>query len=333
MKTLIIAEAGVNHNGNVEVAKELIDSAINAGADIVKFQTFKAANLATKKAVMAAYQKKNLNSEESQLAMLERLELSETEFKELIKDCSVKGIEFLSTAFDLESLEFLCGFNPKRIKIPSGEITNLPYLRKVGGLGVEIIMSTGMARMKEIEEALTVLELAGAKREEIVVLHCTTNYPTEMLEVNLQAMTSIGKEFGVKFGYSDHTLGIEVSIAAVALGACVIEKHFTLSRNLEGPDHLASLEPIELTKMVNAIRNIEVALGDGVKAPNNSEIENAKVARKSIVARCDIKLGDTFTIDNLTTKRPGTGISPMRWDSVVGRISTKDFAADDLIEL
>ena len=333
MKTLIIAEAGVNHNGNVKIAKELIDSAVNAGADIVKFQTFKAANLATKHAVMASYQKKNLNTEESQFAMLERLELSETDFKELNKVCSFKGIEFLSTAFDLESLEFLCGFNPKRVKIPSGEITNLPYLRKVGGLGVEIIMSTGMARMNEIEDALIALELAGAKREEIVVLHCTTNYPTEMPEVNLKAMINIGKEFGVKFGYSDHTLGIEVSIAAVALGACVVEKHFTLNRNLEGPDHRASLEPIELAMMVKAIRNIEVALGDGVKKPNNSEIENAKVARKSIVARHEIKIGDTFTFDNLTTKRPGTGINPMQWDSVIGRISTRDFAADDLIEL
>lgn len=333
MKTLIIAEAGVNHNGKIAIAKDLINSASIAGADIVKFQTFKAENLATRQADMAFYQKKNTNKKESQFEMLEKLELSDDEFMELNETCSAKGIEFLSTAFDLESLEFLLGLNPQRVKIPSGEITNLPYLRRVGHLGIEVIMSTGMAHLNEIEQAIRTLELAGTNRENITVLHCTSNYPTEMYEVNLNAMRNIGSEFGVKFGYSDHTLGIEVSIAAVALGACVIEKHFTLNRNQEGPDHRASLEPVELSTMVASIRNIETALGDGIKKPNMSEIENAKVARKSIVARCDIKKGEMFTIENLTTKRPGTGINPMNWDSVIGTFSSKDFQADDLIEL
>ena len=333
MKTLIIAEAGVNHNGKMAIAKDLINSASIAGADIVKFQTFKAENLATRQADMAIYQKKNTNKKESQFEMLEKLELSDDEFMELNETCSSKGIEFLSTAFDLESLEFLLGLNPQRVKIPSGEITNLPYLRRVGRLGIEVIMSTGMAHLNEIGQAIRTLELAGTNREKITVLHCTTNYPTEMYEVNLNAMRNIGREFGVKFGYSDHTLGIEVSIAAVALGACVIEKHFTLNRNQEGPDHRASLEPVELSTMVTSIRNIETALGDGIKKPNMSEIENAKVARKSIVAQCDIKKGEMFTIENLTTKRPGTGINPMNWDSVIGTFSSKDFQADDLIEL
>jgi N,N'-diacetyllegionaminate synthase len=333
MKTLIIAEAGVNHNGKMAIAKDLINSASIAGADIVKFQTFKAENLATRQADMAIYQKKNTNKKESQFEMLEKLELSDDEFMELNETCSAKGIEFLSTAFDLESLEFLLGLNPQRVKIPSGEITNLPYLRRVGRLGTEVIMSTGMAHLNEIGQAIRTLELAGTNREKITVLHCTTNYPTEMYEVNLNAMRNIGSEFGVKFGYSDHTLGIEVSIAAVALGACVIEKHFTLNRNQEGPDHRASLEPVELSTMVTSIRNIETALGDGIKKPNMSEIENAKVARKSIVARRDIKKGEMFTIENLTTKRPGTGINPMNWDSVIGTFSSKDFQADDLIEL
>jgi N,N'-diacetyllegionaminate synthase len=333
MKTLIIAEAGVNHNGKMAIAKDLINSASIAGADIVKFQTFKAENLATRQADMAIYQKKNTNKEESQFEMLEKLELSDDEFMELNETCSAKGIEFLSTAFDLESLEFLLGLNPQRVKIPSGEITNLPYLRRVGRLGIEVIMSTGMAHLNEIGQAIRTLEIAGTNREKITVLHCTTNYPTEMYEVNLNAMRNIGSEFGVKFGYSDHTLGIEVSIAAVALGACVIEKHFTLDRNQEGPDHRASLEPVELSTMVTSIRNIETALGDGTKKPNMSEIENAKVARKSIVARCDIKKGEMFTIENLTTKRPGTGINPMNWDSVIGTFSSKNFQADDLIEL
>lgn len=333
MRTLIIAEAGVNHNGNLQMAKHLVEVAINAGVDIVKFQTFKAENLSTKNAAMASYQMKNTNLIESQLSMLKRLELSNSEFLELQGFCSEKGIEFLSTAFDLESLEFLWGLRPQRIKIPSGEITNLPYLRKVGSLGIETILSTGMSQMQEIEEALNVLEQAGASREKIVVLHCTTNYPTEMHEVNLRAMCKLGNEFGVKFGYSDHTLGIEVPIAAVALGACVIEKHFTLSRDLEGPDHRASLEPTELANMVNSIRSVEVALGDGVKRPTTAEFENAKVARKSIVARKEIKQGETFTNENLTTKRPGVGLSPMMWDSILGSVASRDFDEDELIEI
>ena len=333
MKTLIIAEAGVNHNGKLSLAKDLVEAAINADVDIVKFQTFKAENLSTKSAAMAIYQKINTNLPESQFSMLKRLELTHNEFLELQETCAAKGIEFLSTAFDLESLEFLWSLRPQRIKIPSGEITNLPYLRKVGSLGIETILSTGMAQMQEIEEALNVLELAGTSREKIVVLHCTTNYPTEMHEVNLHAMCRLGNEFGVKFGYSDHTLGIEVSIAAVALGACVIEKHFTLSRDLEGPDHRASLEPTELANMVTSIRNIEVALGDGVKRPTKAEVENAKVARKSIVARKAIKQGEVFTNDNLVTKRPGVGLSPMMWDSILGTVASRDFDEDDLIEI
>lgn len=333
MKTLIIAEAGVNHNGKLSLAKDLVEAASNADVDIVKFQTFKAENLSTKSAPMAVYQKINTNLNESQFSMLKRLELTNSDFLELQETCAAKGIEFLSTAFDLESLDFLWSLRPQRIKIPSGEITNLPYLRKVGSLETETILSTGMAEMQEIEEALNVLELAGTSREKIVVLHCTTNYPTEMHEVNLHAMCRLGNEFGVRFGYSDHTLGIEVSIAAVALGACVIEKHFTLSRDLEGPDHRASLEPIELANMVTSIRNIEVALGDGVKRPTKAEVENAKVARKSIFARKEIKRGEVFTNENLATKRPGVGLSPMMWDSILGTVASRDFDEDDLIEI
>lgn len=333
MKTLIIAEAGVNHNGKLSLAMDLVEAAINADVDIVKFQTFKAEYLSTKSAPMAAYQKINTSLNESQYSMLKRLELTNSDFLELQETCAAKGIEFLSTAFDLESLDFLWSLRPKRIKIPSGEITNLPYLRKVGSLETETILSTGMAQMQEIEEALNVLELAGTSREKIVVLHCTTNYPTEMHEVNLHAMCTLGNEFGVRFGYSDHTLGIEVPIAAVALGASVIEKHFTLSRDLEGPDHRASLEPIELANMVTSIRNIEVALGDGVKRPTKAEVENAKVARKSIFARREIKQGEVFTNENLVTKRPGVGLSPMMWDSILGTVASRDFDEDDLIEI
>lgn len=333
MRTTIIAEAGVNHNGRIDTAKELIDSAILAGADIVKFQTFNAEKLVTKNAKMADYQIRNTNHLESQYEMLKKLQLSHEEFIELSNLCSQKGIEFLSTAFDLESLDFLWSLKPKRIKIPSGEITNLPYLRKIGGLGIETIISTGMSEMREIEEALATLELAGTERGKITVLHCTTNYPADMFEVNLNAMKKIGREFGVRFGYSDHTLGIEISIAAVALGASVIEKHFTLDRKMNGPDHHASLEPIELGKMISCIRNIELALGDGHKKPTDSEIEIAKIARKSIVARRDIKKGEIFTSENLTTKRPGTGINPMRWDNLIGLVSTRSYEADELIEL
>jgi N,N'-diacetyllegionaminate synthase len=333
VRTLIIAEAGVNHNGKLALAMDMIEAAVKADVDIIKFQTFKAENLSTKSAAMAGYQKKNTNSDESQLTMLKKLELSNSDFLVIHETCSAKGIEFLSTAFDMESLDFLWSLKPQRIKVPSGEITNLPYLRKVGSLGIETILSTGMAQMEEIEEALNVLELAGTHREKIIALHCTTNYPTEMLEVNLHAMRRLGNEFGVRFGYSDHTLGAEVSIAAVALGACVIEKHFTLSRDLVGPDHRASLEPIELANMVTSIRNIEMALGDGVKRPTKNEIENAKVARKSIVARVAIKQGEVFTKENLVTKRPGIGISPMMWDSILGKIAGRDFDEDDLIEI
>lgn len=332
MKTLIIAEAGVNHNGDFALARKLIKSAIQAGADIVKFQTFSAENLSTDYADLAEYQKRNTSSNKSQKKLLEKLELTRQEFVELNKDCIDNGIEFLSTGFDLESLDFVWALNPRRVKIPSGELTNLPYLRKVGSYGAEVILSTGMANMREIELAVNALENSGTMRKNIILLHCTTNYPTEMHEVNLNAMQNLGMEFGVRFGYSDHTLGIEVSIAAVTLGACVIEKHFTLDRNLMGPDHRASLEPDELKSMVTSIRNIEIALGDGIKKPTNSEIENARVARKSIVARCNINVGEIFTEENLTTKRPGLGINPMEWDSIIGKSSTKFYQKDDLIE-
>lgn len=332
MKTLIIAEAGVNHNGDFAIARKLIKSAIQAGADIVKFQTFSAENLSTDYADLAEYQKRNTSSNKSQKKLLEKLELTRQEFVELNKDCIDNGIEFLSTGFDLESLDFVWALNSRRVKIPSGELTNLPYLRKVGSYGAEVILSTGMANMREIEFAVNALENSGTMRKNIILLHCTTNYPTEMHEVNLNAMQNLGMEFGVRFGYSDHTLGIEVSIAAVTLGACVIEKHFTLDRNLMGPDHRASLEPDELKSMVTSIRNIEIALGDGIKKPTNSEIENARVARKSIVARCNINVGEIFTEENLTTKRPGVGINPMEWDSIIGKSSTKFYQKDDLIE-
>lgn len=333
MKVTIIAEAGVNHNGNLGIAFELIDAAASAGADYVKFQTFKAENLVTKSAQKAEYQKINCGELETQFEMIKRLELSVSMHIELIEHCRKRGIEFLSTGFDIESLEFLVGLDMPILKIPSGEITNLPYLRYIGGLGKPLIVSTGMATIDEVESAINALEMAGTPRNRITVLHCTTSYPTAMQDVNLLAMQTLRDRLGVWVGYSDHTKGIEVPIAAVALGASVIEKHFTLDRNLNGPDHKASLEPDELAAMVTAIRNIEIALGDGVKRPKVSESSNAAVARKSIVAADFIACGEIFSASNLAVKRPGTGISPMRWDDVLGKIAQRDYQKDELIEL
>jgi N,N'-diacetyllegionaminate synthase len=331
MSTLIIAEAGVNHNGDIKLARKLIEVAQQSQVDIVKFQSFKAANLVTRDAEKAEYQKRLSPGTKNQIEMLQRLELSEQQHKELKEFAIEKNLEFLSTGFDIESMEMLINLGIERIKIPSGEITNLPYLRFIGSQGKDIILSTGMSTMKEIEEALFVLVKSGAKLENITVLHCTTNYPAQMHEVNLNAMLAVGKNFGVKFGYSDHTVGIEISIAAVALGATVIEKHFTLDRNLPGPDHKASLEPQELDLLVKGIRNIEVAMGDGVKRPTESEMANGIVARKSLVANRDIQKGELFSAENLVAKRPGSGLSPMEWDSLIGTKAAKDFFEDDLI--
>lgn len=329
---LIIAEAGVNHNGEIHLAKKLIDVAADAGADYVKFQTFNSKKLVSKSAQKASYQIKNTNNQkESQLSMLKKLELSRDAHNELIAYCDLKNIKFLSTAFDLESIDFLNELNIDFFKVPSGEITNLPYLRKIGRLGKPSVISTGMADMDEIRKALEVVLSAGAKKADITLLHCNTEYPTPMGDVNLRAMKTIGETFGVSVGYSDHTLGIEISVAAVGMGATVIEKHFTLDKNMEGPDHKASLEPNELKAMVSAIRNIETALGHGRKEPSESEIKNKEIARKSIIAKKRIKKGDLFSEENLTVKRPGNGISPMKWDKLIGTTAQKDYKEDDLI--
>ena len=333
-RTLIIAEAGVNHNGDIAKAKALIDKGAEAGVDYVKFQTFKAGNLVTKQAKRAAYQDKNTQDNDSQYEMLKKLELSQKDHQELIDYCTQKGVKFLSTGFDFESLEFLAGLGITIAKVPSGEITNLPYLRKVATLFPEVILSTGMANITEIKDAVKVLTDNGVSKDKITVLHCNTEYPTPMEDVNLKAMLHIQRELGVPIGYSDHTLGIEVPIAAVALGATVIEKHFTLDKTLPGPDHKASLEPDELKAMVSAIRNIEKAIGgSGLKEVSKSEAKNKPIARKSIVASKSIKKGDFFTEENITVKRPGIGISPMQWDEVIGKTAKKDFEEDDLIEL
>ncbi|MEH6446239.1 MAG: N-acetylneuraminate synthase [Oceanospirillaceae bacterium] len=332
-RTLIIAEAGVNHNGDLALAKQLIERAAEAGADLVKFQTFKADRQVTRTAKKAVYQTQTTSTEESQHEMLRRLEISTDMHHELIEHCAVNNIGFFSTGFDIESIDLLLSLGQDFFKVPSGEMTNLPYLRHIGQLGKTVILSTGMATLGEVESAIDALEQAGTPRANISVLHCTTEYPTPMTEVNLRAMQSMQTAFGVEVGYSDHTPGIEVSIAAVAMGASVIEKHFTLDRNLPGPDHQASLEPEELTAMVSAIRNIEVALGDGIKRLTPSEAKNAPVMRKSLLANQAIKAGEIFSADNITAKRPGTGISPMRWDDVIGRTASRDFAEDELIDL
>lgn len=334
-KVIIIAEAGVNHNGDIDLAKKLVDVAVEAGVDYVKFQTFKSESLVSKFAKKADYQIENTQDAiESQLQMLKKLELSNSQHFELVKYCNNKNISFFSTAFDLESLSFLKELGLNIVKIPSGEITNLPYLRKAAELFKEVIISTGMSSMVEIEEALDVFLQAGIKKKDITILHCNTEYPTPMSDVNLNAMLAIQKMLGVKVGYSDHTMGIEVPIAAVAMGGTMIEKHFTLDRSLPGPDQLASLEPDELKNMVHSIRNIEKAIrGTGIKEPSESEIKNISIARKSIVAKTSIQKGDRFTEFNITTKRPGMGLSPMKWDEVIGKVACQDFDEDELIKL
>ena len=329
---LIIAEAGVNHNGSFSLAKKLVDAAKNCGADVVKFQTFKSNNLVTPYTKKALYQNSNVKDNESQLDMLSKLELSFDQQIDLKNYCNEKNIEFLSTAFDLESLDLIGKMNLKRLKIPSGEITNLPYLRKIGSLGKPIILSTGMSNMQEIKDAINQLQLVGTSRKDISILHCTSEYPAPLFDVNLKAMSSIKKEFKVNVGYSDHTLGVEVSFAAVSLGAQIIEKHITLDKNLFGPDHKASLEPQEFRNLVEGIRNISIALGKEEKKITNSELKNLKIVRKSIVAKKDIKKGELYTKENLTTKRPGSGICPMKWDEIIGKVSNKDYTSDDLIE-
>lgn len=333
MSVLIIAEAGVNHNGDLALARKLIDVAAEAGADWVKFQTFTADKLVTLHAKKADYQNQTTGAGEPQHAMIRKLELTRDMHEVLIEHCKSRGIHFFSTGFDPESIDLLVELGQSSFKIPSGEITNLPYLRHVGQYGKPVILSTGMAAMDEIEAALDILVRAGTPREWITVLHCNTEYPTPMVDVNLRAMLAIRDTFGVQVGYSDHTAGIEVAIAAVALGATVIEKHFTLDRNLPGPDHQASLEPEELKAMVDAIRNIEKAMGDGIKCPSSSELKNISIVRKSLVAKHAIREGEVFSGVNLTVKRPGTGLSPMRWDEVQGCKAPRNFEVDELIEL
>ncbi len=333
-KVLIIAEAGVNHNGSIELAKKLVDAAVLAGVDYVKFQSFKAENLVSKDAKKAEYQQINMaDGDDSQFTMLKKLELSPEQHIELIAYCNEKGIKFFSTAFDLESIDFLASLKLGLWKIPSGEITNYPYLKQIALKKEPVILSTGMCDMTDIDNAIQVLLKFGVTKEQITVLHCNTEYPTPMHDVNLNAMKAIADKFEVNIGYSDHTKGIEVPIAAVALGATVIEKHFTLDKTMEGPDHKASLEPQELIAMTTAIRNIEMALGSGEKKVTSSEINNKSVARKSIVASQYIQVGDVLTESNLTVKRPGTGISPMLWENVLGTKATKSYQPDELIEL
>jgi len=330
-KTFIIAEAGVNHNGSFELAKQLVDKAVWAGADCIKFQTFNSKNLVSKNAQKAEYQKKTTDSSENQLEMLKKLELSKEEFIELRNYCNQKGIMFLSTPFDLESIDFLASIGVKTWKVPSGEITNYPFLRAIGKRKESVIMSTGMCTIDEVYDAVNVLKSFGTT--DITLLHCTTEYPAPYDSVNLKAMLTLQKEFGYKVGYSDHTNGIEIPVAAVAMGASVIEKHFTLDKTMEGPDHKASLEPEELRQMVLSIRNVEAAIGDGIKQPSEAEKKNIAIARKSIVAACNIKKGEAFTENNLTTKRPGNGISPMQWDNILGTNAIRDFITDELIEV
>lgn len=334
-RTIVIAEAGVNHNGSLENAFKLVDAAVAADVDYVKFQTFKADKLVSHEAKKASYQIENTkNGDESQLDMLKKLELSEDDHTALIKYTAEKRIKFFSTAFDMDSLAYLAKIGLDMVKIPSGEITNLPYLRYAALNFKKVILSTGMSTIDDIKAAVAVFLEQGISRESITVLHCNTEYPTPMKDVNLMAMLHIQREFGTSVGYSDHTLGIEVPIAAVSLGATIIEKHFTLDKNMAGPDHPASLEPHELKAMVQAIRNIDIAIsGSGLKEPTESELKNIGIARKSIVAQQEIAKGEIFTDLNLTVKRPGTGISPMRWDEVIGSIAKRDFLRDELIDL
>lgn len=333
--TIIIAEAGVNHNGSLDMAKQLIDKAIEAGVDYIKFQTFKASKLVTKTAKQAEYQQKNIGKDgNSQYQMLKKLELSPEDHEVLIAYCKERGIKFFSTAFDFDSIEYLHSLNLGLWKVPSGEVTNYPFLKRIAAYNEKTILSTGMCDMEDVRAAVEALYKNGLSKDNLILLHCNTEYPTPFEDVNLKAMDALKEEFGVEVGYSDHTKGIEVPIAAVALGAIVIEKHFTLDRTLPGPDHKASLEPDELKAMVSAIRNIEKAVGgDGTKHVSESERKNISIARKSIVAACNIKAGDVFTEENLTVKRPGSGVSPMRWEEVLGKKAKKDFNEDELIEL
>lgn len=327
---IIIAEAGVNHNGDPELARRLVDAAADAGADYVKFQTFKTSSLVTRSAAAAGYQKGNCNAD-SQFEMLSRLELPFEAFAALADYCASRHIGFLSTPFDAESTDFLATLGMDFMKVPSGEITNLPYLRHIASTGIPAIISSGMSGLAEVEDALAVFYGAGYSPSSLTLLHCNTQYPTPMADVNLRAMLSLREAFGVKTGYSDHTLGIEVPVAAAALGAAVIEKHFTLDKSLPGPDHMASLSPSELKEMVRAVRNVTVALGSGVKRVSDSERGNMAAARKSIVAACPIRKGEMLHEGNLAVKRPGTGISPMRWDEVVGTRALRDYLPDELI--
>lgn len=331
--TIIIAEAGVNHNGSIERANRMVDIAKAAGADYVKFQTGTPEKIISVFAEQAEYQRNNTGIKESQLDMVRKVSLAIPDFVPLKAYCDQVGIRFMSTPFDLDAIDFLAGLEMDYMKVPSGEITNLPYLRKIGGLKIPVILSTGMSGMGEIALALDILEQGGLARKDVTLLHCNTEYPTPMGDVNLRAMQTIKERFGVRVGYSDHTLGIEVPVAAVALGAEVIEKHFTLDRNLPGPDHRASLEPDELKAMVSAIRHVELALGNGDKVVTESERKNVSIARKSIVAARNIKAGEIYTEENLTVKRPGTGVSPMLWDSVLGRKAKRDFEYDEPIEI
>lgn len=330
-EVFIIAEAGVNHNGSLELAKCLIDAAVDSGADAVKFQTFKAVNVVSRQAPKADYQKQATGEEESQFEMIRKLELDVDAHRELMAYCKAKNILFLSTPFDHDSIDLLADLGLEIYKIPSGEITNLPYLRHIGALRKQVILSTGMANIGEIEAALDILTEAGTSRDNITVLHANTEYPTPMQDVNLRAMQTIATAFNVKVGYSDHTLGIEVPIAAVAMGAVMVEKHFTLDKTMEGPDHKASLEPYELKAMVGAIRNIELALGSGIKKASASEAKNIAIARKSLVAKRAITKGEVFSAENLAAKRPGTGISPMRWDDIIGQTAQRDYREDELL--
>jgi N,N'-diacetyllegionaminate synthase len=333
MKTLIIAEAGVNHNGDMNLAKQLIDVAATAGADLVKFQTFSAQDLVIRSVPKANYQIEANNKNESQYEMLRNLELTEEMHLELIAYSQSKNIEFFSTGFDIKSLEMLIRLGQNKFKIPSGEITNIPLLRFVGKQNKQVIISTGMSDMDEIAQAITVLKEAGTHKDKITILHCTSAYPAPYNEINLRALLSIKESFGISVGYSDHSSGIEVAIAAVSLGACVIEKHFTLDKALRGPDHKASLDPMELKKMIAAIRNIELALGDGVKQLMPCEIDNQNVVRKYLVAKTAIKKDEVLSVRNLTTKRTGYGISASKWDQFIGKKSSRDYSVDEIIDL
>jgi len=329
--TLIIAEAGVNHNGNMDIAYQLVDAAKDARADVVKFQTFKPEKVVSRFAKKAIYQKNTTDTNESQLEMVKKLEFDENEHRELMAYCKQVGIKFLSTPFDLDSIKLLHRLGLSTFKIPSGEITNYPYLKAIAKYNKKIILSTGMANLCDIESALSVLTKYGTEYQNITILHCNTEYPTPFEDVNLRAMLTIRQAFELPVGYSDHTLGIEVPIAAVALGATIVEKHFTLDQSLPGPDHKASLEPEELKRMVSAIRNIEIALGSSSKKPSASERKNMSIARKSIIASRYIKKGDEFTDENITTKRPGDGISPMRWEEIIGTQAKQSFEPDEKI--